>query len=91
MTCIFVGPQISRPVEDIAGKNIIFLNTFLPLLTLREANLSFYLFVFSRVFARGPIYVLGGLLKYIFKYLFIFTYIIIKGLSLVNALQKTKR
>ena len=50
-------PRISRQVEDIAGKNIIFLNTFLPLLTLREANLSFYLFVFSRVFARGPIYV----------------------------------
>lgn len=37
----------------------------------------------------GYILYRGGLLKYIFKYLFIFTYIIIKGISLGNALQLT--
>jgi hypothetical protein len=42
------------------------------------------------VFARGLYIVKGGVLKYIFKYLFIFTYIIIKGFSTETPCKRPK-
>jgi len=71
-------------------KNKRYVNVVSHTLTFGGRILPFLPFAFFQVFERGVYIIKGGLLKYIFKYLFIFTYIIIKGISLENAPKKAK-
>jgi hypothetical protein len=72
-------------------KNKRYVNVVLHTLTFGGRILPFLPFAFFQVFERGVYIIKGGLLKYIFKYLFIFTYIIIKGIFSGKRPEKGKR